>query len=115
VEKVTFPQKIRDEFISAERRFIQRVWELAELDDGRFCEILIRILYHQDSGNLYYAKSFDDCVRYIENESLAHEIVPRHNALHLVCVLRTIYKFRSQRGAGMFQRPIHQVTWMQNL
>jgi hypothetical protein len=88
-----------DEFISAERRFIQRDWEPAELDGGQFCEILARILYHQDSGTLNHTRSFDDYLKYIENKSLAHVIMPRHNALHLVRVLRTIYKFRSQRGA----------------
>ena len=33
-----------EEFVSAERRFIQRDWEPAELDGGQFCEILARIL-----------------------------------------------------------------------
>jgi hypothetical protein len=47
-----------DEFISAERRFIQRDWGPAELDGGQFCEILARTLYHQDSGNLNHTKNF---------------------------------------------------------
>jgi len=29
-----------DEFISMERRYIQRDWEPAELDGGQFCEVL---------------------------------------------------------------------------
>jgi hypothetical protein len=88
-----------EEFVSAERRFIQRDWEPAELDGGQFCEILARILYHQDSGNLHQGKSFEDCVGYIENDKVPHAITPRHAALHIVRVLKTIYKFRSQRGA----------------
>jgi hypothetical protein len=91
--------QLLDEFMSAERRFIQRDWGPVELDGGQFCEILARTLYHQDSGNLNHTKSFDDCVRYIDNESVTHAILPRHDALHIVRVLRTIYKFRSQRGA----------------
>lgn len=89
-----------DEFISAERRFIQRDWEPAELDGGQFAEILSRILYHQDSGNLNRTKQFDECAKYIENndKSVSHAL-PRREALHLVRVLRTIYKLRSQRGA----------------
>jgi hypothetical protein len=43
---------IVDEFISQERRFIQRDWEPSQLDGGQFCEVLARILYHQDSGTL---------------------------------------------------------------
>ena len=88
-----------DEFVSAERRFIQRDWEPAELDGGQFCEILGRILYHMDSGNLSAAKPFDECVKYLENNQAPHGLTPRQDALHLGRVLRTIYKFRSQRGA----------------
>jgi hypothetical protein len=91
--------QLLDEFISAERRFIQRDWEPAELDGGQFCEILSRVLYHQDSGNLSQTKSFDDCANYIENDRVSHAIQPRHTAIHIAKVLRTIYKFRSQRGA----------------
>ncbi|MDF3154383.1 hypothetical protein P3C58_20600 [Mesorhizobium sp. XAP10] len=91
--------QIVDEFISAERRFIQRDWEPAELDGGQFCEIAARIYYHIDSGNLSHTKPFDDCVKYLENDQVPHAISPRHDALHVGRVLRTVYKFRSQRGA----------------
>jgi hypothetical protein len=89
-----------DEFVSLERRFIQRDWEPAELDGGQFCEVLGRILYHQDSGNLNPAREFDECMKYIEDEKNqnSHAISPRRDALHLAKVLRTVYKFRSQRG-----------------
>ncbi|MBI5130975.1 MAG: hypothetical protein HZA66_16160 [Rhodopseudomonas palustris] len=88
-----------DEFISAERRFIQRDWEPSQLDGGQFAEVTARVFYHMDSGMLSHSKGFDDCAKYIESESVAHAIKPRHDSLHVVRVLRTIYKFRSQRGA----------------
>jgi hypothetical protein len=88
-----------DEFVSQERRYIQRDWEPAELDGGQFCEVLARILYHQDSGTLSHNKDFDDCAKYVENEQNQHAFAPRRTILHLVKVLRTVYKFRSQRGA----------------
>jgi hypothetical protein len=90
-----------DEFVSMERRYIQRDWEPTELDGGQFGEILARILYHQDSGNLNLKKQFDDCLTYVEDEKNqnTHNVQPRQDALHLAKVLRTIYKFRSQRGA----------------
>ena len=91
--------QLLDEFVSAERRFIQRDWGPAELDGGQFCEVLARILYHQDSGTLAQSKAFDDCLKYIENDNVPHAVRPRHDALHIAKVLRTIYKFRSQRGA----------------
>lgn len=94
-------ERLIEEFVSMEKRFIQRDWEPTELDGGQFCEILSRILYHVDSGNLNPAKDFNDCAKYIEDEKgmNSHHLTPRHDALHLVKVLRTIYKFRSQRGA----------------
>lgn len=91
--------QLLDEFVSMERRFIQRDWGPAELDGGQFCEVLARILYHMDSGNLNQSKALDDSLKYIENEGNTHVVVPRSDALHLGRVLRTIYKFRSQRGA----------------
>lgn len=89
-----------DEFTSAERRFIQRDWEPTELDGGHFSEILARILYHVDSGNLSLDRQFNDCLGYIENNTVTHAITPRQDALHLARVLRTIYKFRNQRGVA---------------
>ena len=102
-----------DEFISLERRFIQRDWEPAQLDGGQFCEVLARITYHQDSGNLNAAKEFDDCLRYVEDEKgqNAHSMNPRRDALHLAKVLRTTYKFRSQRG-GVHISPTYKPNHM---
>ena len=90
-----------DVFISLERRFIQRDWEPAQLDGGQFCEVPARILCHQDSGNLNPGKDHDECLTYIEDQKgqNTHAITPHRDALHLAKVLRTIYKFRSQRAA----------------
>jgi hypothetical protein len=102
-----------DEFTSMERRFIQRDWEPAELDGGQFSEVLARILYHMDSGNLNRGKDFSDCLSYVEDENNQnqHAVQPRRNALHLAKVLRTIYKFRSQRG-GVHISPTYTPTHM---
>lgn len=88
-----------DEFISAEKRFVQRDWEPAQLDGGQFCEIGARIVYHLDAGTLNTSKALDDCLRYVENDQVPHALLPRSDALHLCRVMRTVYKFRSQRGA----------------
>ena len=87
-----------DEFISMERRFIQRDWEPAQLDGGQFSEIVARILYHQDSGTLNLKKEHAKCLAYLENESNIHNLI-RVDVLHICKVLHVIYKFRSQRGA----------------
>lgn len=91
--------QLLDEFISSERRYIQRDWEPGQLDGGQFAEIAARIFYHIDSGNLHRSKSFDECTKYFENDQVSHAIQPRQDGLHVIRALRTIYKFRSQRGA----------------
>lgn len=87
-----------DEFISLEKRFIQRDWEPAELDGGQYCEALARILYHLDSGNLSYTRSVNDCYTYINNDQVNHSL-DRISTKHLFKVITSVYKFRSQRGA----------------
>lgn len=89
------------EFISIERRYVLGDWEPATLDGGQFAEIAARIIYHIDSGNLNRRKALDNCLKYIEDEtnSNVHSFPQRRTALHLTRVHRTLYKFRSQRGA----------------
>lgn len=86
------------EFVSIERRYILRDWEPAELDGGQFSEILARILYHLDSGNLDRARDFGDCARYISNDAVAHNC-NRDDAKMLMMALSVVHKFRSKRGA----------------
>jgi hypothetical protein len=95
----TLANELLNEFISMERRFVLRDWEPTELDGGQFAEILGRIIYHLDSANLSLSKGIDECYRYIENDTVNHNILPRSDAKHIMYVLRTIYKFRSQRGS----------------
>ena len=87
-----------DEFVSLERRFVLRDWEPAELDGGQFCEILARVLYHQDSGNLDLARDFGQCGRFIDNDQVPHQL-DRDDAKMLMRVATVVHKFRSKRGA----------------
>ena len=57
-------KQLVDEFISAERRYIQRDWEPSQLDGGQFAEIAARIIYSVDSGNVNCSKGFDECAKY---------------------------------------------------
>lgn len=88
-----------DEFISCERRYIQRDWEPAELDGGQFAEIAARIWYAEDSGNVNLSKEVKDCVRYVHNDQVSHAVLPQQTVKHVFRVLQTVYNFRSQRGA----------------
>jgi len=94
-------EQMFDEFISLERRYVLREWEPATLDGGQFAEVTSRLIYHQDSSNLNRRKSVHDCLSYIEysNNSNPHHFPERKASLHLAKVIRTIYKFRSDRGA----------------
>src|SRR6185312_7184188 len=87
------------EFLDLERRFVLADWEPATLNGGQFAEIAARIIYHIDATNPNRRKSVDDCLGYVEDEKNQHAFPHRRTALHLCRVLRTIYKFRSQRGA----------------
>ena len=94
-------EQLLSEYISQERRYILREWEPATLDGGQFVEAAARILYHIDSTNLNRIKKVDECLAYVEdpNNQNKHSFPERKSALHLCRVLRTIYKFRSDRGA----------------
>ncbi len=92
-------EQLLDEFISLEQRFVLHDWEPATLDGGQFTEAAARILYHQDSRNLNYRKPVNKCIEYIENDSNPHHYPERQSAIHTAKVIRTVYKFRSARGA----------------
>jgi hypothetical protein len=94
-------EQLFDEFVSLERRYVLREWEPATLDGGQFAEAASRLIYHQDSSTLNRRKSVHDCLSYVEdhNSSNPHHFPDRKAALHLAKVIRTIYKFRSDRGA----------------
>lgn len=94
-------EQLLSEYISQEKRYILGDWEPATLDGGQFVEAAARIVYHQDSGNLNSRKKVDDCLKYVEDSAnrLPHRFLDRKAARHVAKVLRTIYKFRSDRGA----------------
>jgi hypothetical protein len=94
-------EQVLTEYISQEKRYILRDWEPATLDGGQFVEAASRIIYHVDSGNLNLRKTVHDCLSYVEDprSQNTHAFPDRKSAVHLCKVLRTIYKFRSDRGA----------------
>lgn len=93
--------QLLSEYISQEKRYVLRDWEPATLDGGQFVEAAARIVYHVDSGNLNRRKSVDDCLSYVEGQrpQNIHKFPETKSAIHICKVLRTIYKFRSDRGA----------------
>jgi len=92
-------EQLIDESIALEESFTLKKWKYSELNGGRFAEVASRILYSVDSGNLSRTRSVDDCLSYVDNNQINHSWPERQGAIHLVKVLRAIYKLRSQRGA----------------
>lgn len=94
-------EQLLSEYISGEKRYILREWEPATLDGGQFVEAAARIMYHMDSGNLNRSKAVGECLNYVEDQQNGsrHSFPDRKSSIHLSRVLRTIYKFRSDRGA----------------
>lgn len=93
--------QLLSEYISQEKRYVLRDWEPATLDGGQFVEAAARIMYHIDSGTLNPRKEAGDCLAYVEDakNQNSHLFPDRKSATHICRVLRTIYKFRSDRGA----------------
>jgi hypothetical protein len=92
-------QQLVTEALEIEETFALRKWKYTELDGGRFAEVSARIVYASDSGNVSLTKSVDDCLRYVDNNQVAHGFPEGQSAIHLSKVIRAIYKLRSQRGA----------------
>jgi len=94
-------EQLLDEFESLEKRYVLRDWGPATLDGGQFAEAAARILYHQDSGNPNRKRPVSRCLEYIEDptNNNTYYVTDLKPILHLCKVIRTIYKFRSDRGA----------------
>ena len=94
-------EQLLGEYASLERRYVLGDWEPATLDGGQFVEAAARIIYHQDANNHAPRRSVHNCLRYVENkeQQRVHHYPDRKSALHTARVLRSIHKFRSDRGA----------------
>ncbi len=75
------------EFVAMERNFMLGNWEPTTLDGGQFCEVVARIIYHVDSGNLNQHKELDSCLKYVEdsnNTNVHFSLVNKHHATFAV-------------------------------
>ncbi len=95
----TLAKQLLAEYRTLEESFSTMKWKYSELDGGRFCEVVARLIYSVDSGNISHSKSVGDCIKYIQNEKVPHNFPERKAALLAARVIQTTYKLRSQRGA----------------
>jgi hypothetical protein len=87
------------EAVDVEESFALKRWKYTELDGGRFAEVAARIIYSVDAQNVSLTRGVDECLKYIDNQSVSHAFPEKQSAVHLSKVIRSIYKLRSQRGA----------------
>lgn len=99
------PQGLRDElveeFAKITRNYRERRWEAAELDTGRFCEIVYTILKGHTDGDVYPDSAskpakFDQACRGLESSTAFSDSV----RMSIPRVLIGLYDFRNRRGVG---------------
>ena len=100
------PQGLRDELVQEyskiTRNYREARWEAAELDGGRFCEIVYTVLAgHLDDDNYAASatkpKRFDDACKKLENAPTSYSDSAR---LTIPRVLVGLYDVRNRRGVG---------------
>ncbi len=95
----TLADQLFSESEELETSFALHKWKHTQLDGGRFCEVASRIIYSVDSGTINLTKSVETCINYIENDHATHLYPDRQALNHIVKVIKSAYKLRSQRGA----------------
>ena len=95
-----------EEFAELERRYVLRDWGPSELSGGKFAEVLARILYHLDGGNLDRGREFGLCRKFLSNTEDPNlhrlpDMTGEKRVLgHLVPPLEFLHRFRSERGVA---------------
>jgi hypothetical protein len=94
--------------------YAQRRYEPSELNGGKFCEVVLRILeWHTSSPKSYtpFGKSirnFNQATRRFESLSS----FPDSIRFHIPKILNSIYDIRNKRGLGMSQGMLILTIWM---
>lgn len=101
------PQGLRDELLreytKITRNYRENRWEAAELNGGRFCEIVYTILNGYLDGHQYPAAASKPKNMKAECDALAHRgkgTVPDSVRVSIPRVLVALYQIRNNRGVG---------------
>lgn len=93
-----FAKSIVESYVEMQQRFLAGDWQPAELDAGRFCEAMSRALLQLDTGKIDNNKLPGKVRDSLLNKHIPHKVSYRDRK-HLTQVIRTVYGFRSDRGA----------------
>lgn len=105
----TLPPTLRDELIACYqeivRNYIERRWEPAELNGGKFCEIVYTILDGATSGTFASSatkppRMFDACRALEGRPSVATRVGDRSLRILIPRLLPFLYEIRNNRGVG---------------
>src|SRR5262245_60982886 len=103
------PATLRDELISCYqeivRNYIERHWEPAELNGGKFCEVVYTILDGATSGTFVSsatkpARMVDACRALEGRPAVATRVGDRSLRVLLPRLLPFLYEIRNNRGVG---------------
>lgn len=93
--------QVINSYVEMQQRYLSGDWKPSELDGGRLCEAVSRAIYQLDSGTITHSQLPGQ----IKTKLLDEDKVTRQHNLalkdrqHIVKVIDTVYKFRSDRGA----------------
>ena len=93
-----FAKSIVESYVEMQQRFLSGDWKPAELDAGRFCEVISRAILQLDTGKIDNRKLPGKVRDLLLNQQIPHKISNKDRR-HLTQVIRTVYNFRSDRGA----------------
>jgi hypothetical protein len=98
---ITLREELVEEFAKITQNYRQQHWEAAELDGGRFCEIVYTILAGHTDGDNYPARASKPAQFKQACENLASRTGYTKSArLTVPRVLVALYDIRNQRGVG---------------
>ena len=89
---------IIDCYIDMQQRFLAGDWKPAELDGGRFCEVIARAFLQLDTGRVDHRKLPGKVREALFDKQIPHRMKAKDRH-HLTQVIKTVYGFRSDRGA----------------
>lgn len=85
-------------YIDMQQRFLAGDWQPAELDGGRFCEAIARALLQIDTGRVDNRKLPGKVRDVLIDKRIPHHLSAK-DRYHITQVIKTVYGFRSDRGA----------------
>lgn len=109
----SFARSIISSYVDMQQRFLAGDWQPAELDAGRLCEAVSRALLQLDTETVSHQDLPGAIRRSLLDNNRSHHLIQKDRE-HILKVIDTVYKFRSDRGAVHIS-PIHDANFMDSM